>query len=259
VKPTDVGVRVSGRRRTPGLRREEVARLADVGISWYTWLEQGRSINVSQPLLERLARALRLTATEREHLFALAQGRPAPRPPASPAVVTEALQQVLHAHPFPAWVSTPRRDFLAWNRAHTVLYGDFGELPVTERNGLRLVFLNPRIRSQMPNWEAQARASVASFRVAAARAADRAPFDTLVDSLTRASPEFARIWSEHDVAEVTEGAKIVLHETAGRLEFQHVSLAHAEPDGEVVQVTLSAPRPGPNEARTRELFASLTR
>src|SRR5690242_3470091 len=125
VLPVDVGLPGGGRRRTPGLRREEVAQLADVGVSWYTWLEQGRDIHVSEPLLERLARALRLTPTERAHLFALAQGRPAASPLIAPAGVSEALQRVLDVHPFPALVATMRWDYLAWNTAAVRLYGDF--------------------------------------------------------------------------------------------------------------------------------------
>src|SRR5712664_209881 len=108
IRPADVGLPQGTRRRALGLRREEVARLADVGVSWYTWLEQGRDIHVSEPLLERLAHALRLTATERAHLFALAHGRPAARPVITPTAVSGALQRVLEAHPFPALVSTMR-------------------------------------------------------------------------------------------------------------------------------------------------------
>src|SRR5258707_9738306 len=117
IRPADVGLPQGTRRRALGLRREEVARLAEVGVSWYTWLEQGRDIHASEPFLERLARALCLTPTERAYLFALAHGRPAARPAIAPTQVSQALQRVIAAHPFPAFASTMRGDVLAWNRA----------------------------------------------------------------------------------------------------------------------------------------------
>jgi transcriptional regulator with XRE-family HTH domain len=191
VRPEEVGLSAGGRRRTPGLRREEVALLADVGVSWYTWLEQGRDIHVSEPLLERLARALRLTPTERAHLFELAHGRPAARPVISPGTVSGTLQRVIDAHPFPALVSTRRWDVLAWNEPAVILYGDFGLLPIEQRNGLWSMFMNPERRARMPGWENDARRAVAGFRLDAARAAERTEFDALAAELTRISPEWA--------------------------------------------------------------------
>ena len=259
VLPADLGLPAGGRRRTPGLRREEVARLADVGVSWYTWLEQGRDIHVSEPLLERLARALRLTPTERAHLFALAHGRPPAQPVIAPAVVSGALQRVIDAHPFPALVSTMRWDVLAWNTASSILYGDFGLIPAEERNGLRLMFTDPERRARMPGWESDARGAVARFRLEAARAADRTEFDALVAALASISPEFARFWGEHDVVERAEGVKAINHPDAGLIEFEHVTLAHAEADGHALRVTLYSPRPGESTERARRLFGLVTR
>jgi transcriptional regulator with XRE-family HTH domain len=259
VRPEDVGLPAGARRRTPGLRREEVARLADVGVSWYTWLEQGRDIHVSEPLLERLARALRLTPTERAHLFELAHGRPAARPAIAPAAVSDALQRVLDAYPFPALVSTRRWDVLAWNEPAVILYGDFGLLPIGRRNGLWLMFMNPERRARMPGWEKDARRAVAGFRLDAGRAADRTEFDALAAELASVSPEFARFWAEHDVVEVPQGEKVIVHPDVGVIEFEHVALTYSEPDGHVLRVSLYSPRPGKSMATARKLFRIVTR
>lgn len=258
LRPADVGLPQGPRRRTPGLRREEVALLADVGASWYTWLEQGRPIHVSEPFLERLARALRLSPTERAHLFELAQGRPAARPAIAPTTVSPALQRVLDAHPFPAIVSTPRWDFLAWNRPAAILYGDFARLPVERRNGLWSMFTDPHRRALIPDWEKAARKSVARFRLDAARVADRAEFDALAAELTRVSPDFARFWGEYDLTEITEGSKDLVHPEVGEIAFEHMTLTHFEPDGRELRVTLYAPCPGKSAARARKLFRRVT-
>ncbi|MDI1481238.1 helix-turn-helix transcriptional regulator [Polyangium sp. y55x31] len=259
LRPADVGLPEGARRRTPGLRREEVARLADVGVSWYTWLEQGRDIHVSEPLLERLALALRLTPTERAHLFELAHGRPAARPAIAPDAVSGALQHVLDAYPYPALVWTSRWDILAWNGPTVVLYGDLGALPVEQRNGLWSMFMNPERRARMPGWEKDARRAVAGFRLDAARAADRTEFDALAAELSRVSPEFARFWGEHDVGEVPEGLKVFVHPDVGMIEFEHVTLTHAEPEGHLLRVSLYCPRPGESSTRAQKLFRRVTR
>jgi transcriptional regulator with XRE-family HTH domain len=254
VRPVDVGLADGTRRRTPGLRREEVARLADVGVSWYTWLEQGRDINVSEPLLERLATALRLTPTERSHLFELAHGRPAPRPAIATLAVSDTLQRVLDAHPFPGLVSNMRWDILAWNEAAAVLYGDFALLPIEQRNGLWTMFVDPRRRARMPGWEADARGAVARFRLEAARAADRTEFDALADTLASVSQDFARFWAAHDVIEAPEGNKVFVDPQVGEMVFDHVTLTHFEPDGHLLRVTLYTPRPGESTTRAEQLF-----
>lgn len=251
IRPADVGLPQGTRRRALGLRREEVARLADVGVSWYTWLEQGRDIHVSEPLLERLARALCLTPTERAHLFALAHGRPAARPAIAPTGVSDVLKRVLDEHPFPAFASTLRCDVLAWNRPAALVYSDFGKRPVEIRNGLWWMFTDER--APMPACEAATRLAVARFRLDAARAADRSEFDTLAVELARVSPRFARLWSEYDVVEAPEGSKEIVHSELGVIELEHVALSYFEPDGRELRVTLYSPRPGSAE-RARKLF-----
>lgn len=256
VQPADVGLPNGERRRTPGLRREEVAQLASVGVSWYTWLEQGRDIHVSQPLLERLAGALRLTSTERAHLFELAQGRPGPRPTEA-AEVSPALQRVLDTHPYPALVSTPLWDLVAWNAAASLLYGDFGLLTPKERNHLRSIFLNPERRERMLEWEITARRSVAGFRLEAGRAADRREFDALAAELGRESPDFARFWNDHELVEIPQGTKVIVHPAVGAIEFEHVTLFYSEPDARALRVTLYTPRAGESSERARALFGAM--
>src|SRR3954466_5268849 len=155
--PPDVGLITGARRRTPGLRREEVAALAGVGISWYTWFEQGRDIQVSAHFLENLSRALKLDRSEREFLFALAQHRPPPLTRAAPPKVTPTMQHMLDSYPHPAHIKTPRWDIVAWNATNTEVFGDFGQFPPEERNTLWLLFTKPFYRRVMLDWEADAR------------------------------------------------------------------------------------------------------
>lgn len=234
-----------------------MARLADVGVSWYTWLEQGREIQVSERFLERLSQALRLTATERGYLFSLAQGRPPPRPMIAPTNVSGALRSLLAAHPYPALVATMRWDLLAWNEPATLLFGDFGALPAAHRNALWLMFTDVARRERCQGWEQQARATVARFRLDAARVADRGPFDALASELQAKSPDFARLWSEGDVVEVSEGAKDVHHPELGGVELDYVTLVHVEPDGRELRVMLYAPRADADASRARELFSDV--
>jgi hypothetical protein len=225
-------------------------------VSWYTWLEQGRDIHVSAPLLERLVVALRLTPTERQHLFELAHGRPAARSVRPPETVSVALQRMINAHPFPALVSTRRWDIVAWNPPATRLYEDLNleHVAPEERNGLWALFMNPARRAHMPAWDATVRRAVAGFRLDAARAADRAEFDALVEKLQAASPEFARLWREHDVGETPSMLKVLLHPDLGPVEFENVTLTHSEQDGQELRVSFYSPLPGPSLERARHWF-----
>ena len=175
------------RRRTPGLRREEVAQRANVSATWYTWLEQGRGGAPSAAVLERIARALMLTQVEREHLFLLALGRPPEVRYQAADGVTPRLQRVLDALTLsPAYVKTSTWDIVAWNHAASVVLADYEALAAEQRNGLRLVFLNPRVRAAMTNWESDARFVVAAFRADIARAGAAQNVEALVDEIGRA-------------------------------------------------------------------------
>lgn len=209
------------RRRTPGLRREEVAQRANISATWYTWLEQGRGGAPSADVLDRIARALMLTDVEREHLFLLGLGRPPAIRYQATEGVTPRLQRVLDALTLsPALVKTPTWDVVAWNRAAAVVLTDYGSLPPERRNILRLVFLDPRVRAAQFDWDGVARFVVAAFRADAARAGATAKVEALVDELCRLSPEFEAMWRDNDVRSYGEGVKRLRHPLAGPIAFE---------------------------------------
>ena len=201
----------STRRRTPGLRREEVAQRAHVSATWYTWLEQGRGGAPSADVLDRLSRALVLKEVEREHLYLLAQGRPPEVcPPAPSADVSPRLQRMIDSlETSPALVRNATWDIIAWNEAATAVLTDYALLAPEERNVMRLFFRNPLIRATQPNWEHTARFVVATFRAETTRLGMCRRAQSLVEELTDASPEFAAIWREHDVRTYGEGTKLI--------------------------------------------------
>jgi transcriptional regulator with XRE-family HTH domain len=217
----------SARRRTPGLRREEVAQRANVSATWYTWLEQGRGGAPSAEVLHRIARALMLTEVEREHLFLIALGRPPEVRHRAPEGVTPRLQRVLDALELsPAYVKTSTSDIIAWNRAASAVLCDYAALAADQRNGLRLVFCNPRVRAAMPNWESDARFVVAAFRADTARAGTAGNAKALVDDLCRLSAEFEAMWRDNDVRSTYgEGAKHVRHPVAGLIGLEYSAFA----------------------------------
>ena len=209
------------RRRTPGLRREEVATRADVSVTWYTWLEQGRGGPPSDDVLERLTGALELDAAGREILFLLAQQRPPPLKPAPSAPVAPALQRVLDSlSPSPAFLRTPAWDVLAWNDAATAVLANYAELSFRDRNGLRRLFGDPDVRATLPDWEDNARFVVAVFRVDLARSGSSPEALALAAELQATSADFRRFWAENDVRSHGVGLKRILHRTAGMLHFE---------------------------------------
>lgn len=214
------------RRRTPGLRREEVAQRANVSITWYTWLEQGRGGAPSADVLDRLASALALTDVEREHLFLLAQNRPPEVQHQPTPSVTPQLQRILDTLEFsPAYVKTPDWDVIAWNRAAEVVLHDLLALPDGQRNLLRLVFCQPRAREKMLDWESIARFVVATFRTETAKTGAGTYTKALIDELSNVSPEFRAMWLEHDVSTHGEGTKHIQHPTLGRITLEYSAFA----------------------------------
>ena len=214
------------RRRTPGLRREEVASRADISVVWYTLIEQGRGSAPSAHVLTRVADALTLTPAEREHLFLLARRRePGPDAPAAQAV-TPQLQRALDSLELnPALIKNASWDIVAWNRAAAAVLIDYAALEPRERNILRLMFANDDVRSGVPDWEAEARFTVARFRLETTRAGAGPVVAALVDELSRTSAEFAAIWAANDVDIYGEGTKHIVHPVAGRLELDYTSFA----------------------------------
>ncbi|MBO9712995.1 helix-turn-helix transcriptional regulator [Sphingomonas sp.] len=221
-----------GRRRTPGLRREEVAQRAHISATWYTWLEQGRGGAPSADVLERIAQALLLTDAEREHLFLVGLGR-APEVRYRPTDgVSPRLQRVLDALTLsPAMIKTLTWDVVAWNRAAAAVLTDYGRLPPEDRNILWLIFCDPRVRAHQFDWESVARFVVSAFRVDAARAGGSELIQPLVDELSAPSPEFAAMWREPGMHHYGEGVKQLRHPELGALSLEYSAfLVDGRPD-----------------------------
>jgi transcriptional regulator with XRE-family HTH domain len=242
------------RRRTPGLRREEIAQRANISPTWYTWLEQGRGGAPSASVLDRIARALMLTDVEREHLFLLGLGRlPEVRYQVSDEI-TPRLQRVLDAlEVSPALVKTATWDVIAWNRAAAAVLLDYETLPPEQRNVLRLMFCDTRVRAAQFDWESAARFVVAAFRADVARAGATGRVQALVDELCRASPEFEALWRENDVRSYGEGVKRLRHPILGPIAFEYSAFAvDGRPDLSMVVYNPATPE---DAERIRSLMA----
>jgi transcriptional regulator with XRE-family HTH domain len=217
LRPELVGLPAGGRRRTPGLRREEVAQLAGVGVTWYTWLEQGRPIRPSESVLGAIASALRLDPSERAHLLTLA-GIAVPdrsvvrRPPP----IDHLTQRVLDAlEPSPAVVVASCHTYVAWNAPALRLIGDLSVLPPERRNSMWLMFVEPAWRKLVLDWEQEAPLLVATFRGGMAEHLGEPLWQDLVDELSAVSEEFRRIWQHHAVAQPAPRIKTLLHQQLG--------------------------------------------
>ena len=223
ITPDQVGLAYGRRRRTPGLRREEVAQLAVVGVTWYTWLEQARDIQVSAQVLDALARALRMDPSERAHLFALG-GAVDPAPEELSATVTPALQAMLdRLEPFPACLQNGRYDILAYNRAFSLLMCDMDSLPREDRNCMWLAFTNDQWRAATGDLEDSTRVMVAKFRAAIAEHLAEPAWTSLQDRLM-ALPEFRELWDRHEVIAVSDSTKHIDNPHVGYLKLLNTSL-----------------------------------
>jgi transcriptional regulator with XRE-family HTH domain len=233
IRPEDVGLPDGGRRRTPGLRREEVAQLAGVGATWYTWLEQARDVRASLDVLEALSRALRLSPAERTHLILLGRGEEAPRCKTPSERVSPTLRRLIeNLGPSPALVLGRRWDYLAWNRAACAVFGDLESIPRAARNHLWLMFMDPNRREMFSDWKRGARLAVAKFRADSARHLGDPSFEELIAALRSSSPEFCKEWKRHEVARAGEGRKELNHPVAGQLLFEHAVFHPAEAPGQ---------------------------
>jgi transcriptional regulator with XRE-family HTH domain len=245
----------SGRRRTPGLRREEVAQRANISPTWYTWLEQGRGGAPSADVLNRIAAGMMLTEPEREHLFIVALGRPPEARYRHLDSVTPRLQRVLDAlATSPAIVKTATWDVVAWNRAAAVLLTDYALLEPKQRNILRLMFGNSRVRDLQDDWQSVARFVVASFRADAARAGAGEEIAQLVDELSRTSPDFEALWQDNDIAAQGEGVKRLHHPEIGTIDLEFsVFSVDGRPDLGMIVYNPATPE---TAERVRSLIAS---
>lgn len=222
--PEEVGLPSGGRRRTPGLRREEVATLARVGLSWYTWLEQGREISVSSTFLDNLSRALKLDATERRHLYLLAQQRPPCEPGRTWCVVPPLIIRLIEdLDARPSYVLNLRWDVLAWNDAADRLFGFSEQIP-ERRNLLWMLFTSKRLRQLLDPWEDQAVQMFSSFRRDFVQGTQDAEIVGLVKDLERVAPEFCDWWNRQDIHGPCQGIRYFRLDGIGQMVFEHTTL-----------------------------------
>jgi transcriptional regulator with XRE-family HTH domain len=230
IQPEDVGLPDGGRRRTPGLRREEVALLAGVGTTWYTWLEQGRDVRASLEVLEAVSRALRLTPAERSHVILLGRGEQAPPCKAPAEKVSPTLRSVVeNLGPGPAYLLGRRWDYLAWNKSFERVFSFEPGLEPLSRNHVWLWFMDPGRRTLCSgDWATSARLLVAKFRADSARNIGDPVFEELISALESSSPEFRKLWKRHEVSGSGDGHKELIHPIVGPLAFDHAVFRHGE-------------------------------
>ncbi|GCB44927.1 helix-turn-helix transcriptional regulator [Streptomyces sp. NL15-2K] len=251
-KPEDVGLPVVGHRRTPGLRREEVATLAGLSITWYTWLEQAREIKVSRQVLGSLATALGLDQVERDHLFRLA-GEVPPGDALPSAALPQQYELLLtHLNPNPAFIVNRRFDILAWNQGCELLYGDLGALPPRRRNVLWLTFTSPEVRAMSQDWEEEASYALALFRTQVGERILDPDVVVLLHELEESSPDFSRLWQLKEVAPFVPKPRTVNHPRLGVIELEYIKMHVADDDKTLVSYLV---RPGSDlERRLEELL-----
>ncbi|WP_435164046.1 helix-turn-helix transcriptional regulator [Paenibacillus glycanilyticus] len=242
LSPEQAGLPASGRRRTPGLRRGEVAMLSGVSVDWYTWLEQARPIQVSAQVLDCISRALQLDADERKHLFLLAIQQVPADPSLDENGIGGNLQSFLDKQgTSPAFITDQRLIIRAWNKAADLLYGPFESMSERERNTIWRSFHLPGVRELLKeNWEKHARHRLAQFRAGYAKFPGDAWWLEMIDELQRTSDEFREWWPQHDVLNGPEGKKINYHPKAGTLEFNQLSFIVSDSPHFTVTVNLPA-------------------
>jgi transcriptional regulator with XRE-family HTH domain len=249
IKPSDLGLPLPQRKRTDGLRREDVAALSGVSVSWYTWLEQGRDMRVSDEVLERICHTFRLTEDERIYLFSLVQHRP-PRLHRdahfeAPAEIVRMITGVAA----PAVIMNLRWDVLAWNRLNSIFFRDYASVPPAERNLVEILFTRSSYHEDPVEFEKLARRVLAKLRVDYSKSGDDPKFEALVRRLESQSPVFRRMWREPEINVRSYGMHVFRHPQYGDLSFEHTSYV---PDGHpTVRVVICMP----NDAATRQAVA----
>lgn len=199
LSPEDAGlVFARGQRKTPGLRREEVAVLAGVSVTYYTWLEQGRDLTPSRDVIDSIAQALRLSPAEKSHLYQLWNPHASEMPPAVPTVVDPQMQKIIDQLPYPSHITDERTEVLAWNKAAREMFFDFASIPVQERYFIRLLFEDTEIRRRIVNIEEFSNYSVGVFRTYYDKHRDDPWYEMMVGHLIK-NAEFERIWNRYDV------------------------------------------------------------
>jgi len=238
IAPGEVGLCSADRRRSPGLRREDAAVLAGVSVKWYTWLEQGRDINFSADVLDRVSRALRLSSAEREYLLGLMHRRPAPITEHEEDL-TATVWRTIQFVPVPALAMTLRWDIVAWNPLITRVYRDYGAVERPERNLLRIVLTDKKYQSDPQVYDRIARTMLSEFRVDFGQYAGDPAFEQLIAELKQTAPDFERRWSEVEICDAPRGS-VVQHDELGELSFDRVSYV---PEGSrFLRVLMFTPR-----------------
>jgi len=226
--PSDVGLPDAGRRRTPGLRREEIAQLAGVSTTWYTWLEQGRDIQVSASVLDSVAGALRLTVDERKYLFSLAMDKGtvvAGAAPDEPPRISPSLQLILRElRSCPTVISDRRSRIVGWNEAAAQVFVDFEQVPPAERNMIRLLFTRKELQRLAVNWEHFVGGFLAIFRADYGQYVEDEWYERFIDEMKKLHPDFARLWEQSRVSSAPELLIEFRHSRAGKMQFHLASL-----------------------------------
>ncbi|WRZ83249.1 helix-turn-helix transcriptional regulator [Streptomyces sp. NBC_01022] len=258
LKPEDVGIASYGARRVPGLRREELAQLAGVSVTYYTRLEQGQSHQASESVIEALARALELSDDERLYLHTIARPVPVRPHPAAPATARSGTRQLIASLDVPAVLVGPRTEVLAWNPlGHRLLAGHLDEAapdrPDRRPNLTRMLFLDPHHRDLYPQWETSVSCAVASLRLMVSRNRDDRELAALIGDLAMSSEEFATLWAGYPVAEHASGPRRLRHPVVGELTLELETLLLAdEPDHRLL--LYSAAAGSPSQAALRLLW-----
>jgi transcriptional regulator with XRE-family HTH domain len=255
ITPEQVGLRHSRRRRTPGLRREEVAQLAGVGVTWYTWIEQGRDVNASAQVLDAISRTLLFDAQERSHLFTLAGATDTTIEADTTSLPPTTRLLLDRLEPYPGVVVNGRYDILAWNRVWASAFPMLDDLPVEDRNALWLIFTHPHWKRLLPDWDDAASRMVAQFRVSMAEHVAEPAWKALVARLQRASSEFGEVWARHDVQEPESRVKRFRHPTAGMLRLDYTYLWLGRRLG--TRLVTYTPADAETAARLETLYRSL--
>jgi transcriptional regulator with XRE-family HTH domain len=234
-QPEQVGLPAAGRRRTPGLRREEVATIAGVSVTWYTWLEQAREIKVSRQVLNSLVHPLGLDEVETAHLFRLAGEVPPADLPGGGSTLAPQYELLLaQLDPNPAYIVNRRFDVLAWNRGCELFYGDLSEIPPQDRNILWINFTFPEMRTLTDDWEREASNTVALFRAQVGENVLEPEVAELIERLSAASEDFRRLWQRKDLAPFVPVSRPMFHPKLGRVELEHVKMHPADDDKTIV-------------------------
>ena len=223
LSPQAVGLPPGGRRRTPGLRREDVAALAGLSATWYTWLEQGRDVRASDRVLESLSRTLRLSTEERDYLFSLAQNRPAPLQASRVEELPDTVRRTLDALNMPAEVITPRWDVIYWNDMVKRCFRDYSLVEPDRRNLIRILMTSPEYQEDPAEYLAMARRITAKLRVDYSQAAGDPSFDALIEEMSEASPIFRELWRSPEIRTRSEGVHLLRHPQLGGITFEHTS------------------------------------